>query len=133
MNKSNINEQSDGTEADSITTAQNHSVNQPNANTNVIGGFVVVPENKEFRFKKLCPYCKGDLTYTCNGWEQDENGLWMADSFDMNCSTEPDMEDEDEWNDWFQSHSEMPYVHQLPVDEAVKKYINSKYRFEIKH
>ena len=55
----------------------------------------------------------------------------MADSFDMCCSTEPDMEDEDEWNDWFNNHSEMPYVHQLPVDESVKKFINSKYRFDV--
>jgi hypothetical protein len=35
MNKSNINEQSAGTEADSNSTAQNQQVSQPNANTNV--------------------------------------------------------------------------------------------------
>jgi len=97
----------------------------------VIGGFSIVPETKEFKFKGLCPYCKGDLTYTANGWEQDDNGLWTADSFDMECSTEPDMEDEDEWDDWFNNHSEMPYVYQLPVDERVKKFINSKYRFDV--
>jgi hypothetical protein len=97
----------------------------------VIGGFSIVPQDKEFKFKKLCPYCQGDLTYTANGWEQDDNGLWMADSFDMDCSTEPDMEDEDEWNDWFNNHSDMPYVNQLPVDERVKKFINSKYRFDV--
>lgn len=36
MNKSNINEQSAGTEADSNSTAQNQQVSQPNANTNVV-------------------------------------------------------------------------------------------------
>lgn len=102
------------------------------ANAPVIGGFVVVPEDKRFIFEGMCPYCGGNLTYTCYGFEKDENGLWMADSFDMFCSTEPDMEDEDEWNDWFNNHSEMPYVLQMPVDEAAKKYINSKYRFSIK-
>lgn len=35
MNKSNINEQSAQTEADNNSTAQNHSVSQPNANMNV--------------------------------------------------------------------------------------------------
>ena len=97
----------------------------------VIGGFSIVPQDKEFKFKKLCPYCQGDLTYTANGWEQDDNGLWMADSFDMDCSTEPDMENEDEWNDWFNNHSDMPYVNQLPVDKRVKEFINSKYRFDV--
>ena len=42
MNKSNINEQSAKTEADSSTTAQNHSVNQPNANTNVVRSFLAL-------------------------------------------------------------------------------------------
>lgn len=96
----------------------------------VIGGFFLVSKDKEFKFKNLCPYCKGNLTYRCNGWEQDENGLWMADSFDMECSTEPDVES-DEWEDWMQQHSEMPYVYQLPVDEKVKDFINKKYRFGV--
>lgn len=121
-----------GTTAERSTNADVQHVSQPIAKPDVIGGFVMVSEDKEFKFKKLCPYCKCDLTYTANGWEQDDNGLWMAASFDMDCSTEPDMEDEDEWDDWFNNHSEMPYVHQLPVDEAVKEYINSKYRFTLK-
>lgn len=97
----------------------------------VSGSFSIVSEDKEFKFKKLCPYCNGDLTYRCNGWEQDDNGLWMADSFDLECSTEPDMESE-EWEEWMQQHSDMPYVNQLPVDEKVKQYINGKYRFDVK-
>lgn len=117
---------------DNLTENQSNEAPQPLLRVGaVIGGFSIVPQDKEFKFKKLCPYCKGDLTYTVNGWEQDDNGLWMADSFDMDCSTEPDMEDEDEWNDWFNNHSEMPYVHQLPVDERVKEFINSKYRFDV--
>jgi len=92
--------------------------------------FEMVPENKEFKFKALCPYCGGDLTYTCNGWEADDNGLWMADSFDMECSTEPGVEGE-EWEDWMQNHSDMPYVNQLPVDAQVKEFINSRFRFKL--
>jgi len=42
------------------------------------------------------------------------------------------MEDEDQWEEWMQQHSEMPYVYQLPVDERVKDFINKKYRFDLK-
>lgn len=108
-----------------------HSVRPNSGNTNVIGGFIVVPQDKEFKFKNLCPYCKGKLTYTCNSWEQDDNGLWMAEGFDMVCETEPEIDSED-WEDWFQSHCEMPYFYQLPVDERVKDFINKKYRFDVR-
>jgi hypothetical protein len=119
-------------------TKDNTSTNVPNEADKpaflvgaVIDGFSIVAEDKEFKFKGLCPYCQGDLTYRCNGWEQDENGLWMADSFDMECSTEPDMESE-EWEDWMDNHSDMPYIHQLPVDERVKASINKRYRFDVR-
>ena len=100
--------------------------------TNEPSNFKIVPEDHPFVFKKLCPYCKGNLTYVCNGWEQDDNGLWMADSFDMECSKEPNNVEAEEWEFWIQQHSEMPYVYQLPVDEKVKAFINRKYRFDLK-
>jgi hypothetical protein len=114
-----------------MSTISNEPKNLALSEGVVSGSFKIVPEDKEFKFKGLCPYCQGDLTYRCNGWELDENGLWMADSFDMECSTEPDMESE-EWEDWMDNHSDMPYVHQLPVDERVKASINKYYRFELK-
>ena len=101
------------------------------AKPHVIGSFIIVPQDKEFKFKNLCPYCKGKLTYTCNSWEQDDKGLWMAEGFNMVCETEPEIDSED-WEDWFQSHCEMPYVYQLPVDERVKDFINNKYRFDVR-
>jgi len=48
MNKSNIEEQSAGTEADSNSTAQNQQVSQPNANTNVVGSLF---QSREIKFK----------------------------------------------------------------------------------
>lgn len=48
MNKSNINEQSAQTEADSNSTAQNQHVSQPNANTNVVGSPV---GQREIKFR----------------------------------------------------------------------------------
>lgn len=92
--------------------------------------FIMVDENKTFIFKNLCPYCSGDLTYHVNGWEQDDDGLWQADNIESECSNDPGI-DSDTWEDWFQQHSDMPYANQLPVDEKVKSYINSKYRFKL--
>lgn len=31
----------------------------------VIGDFSIVPKDKEFKFKKLCPYCQGSLWCIC--------------------------------------------------------------------
>ena len=93
--------------------------------------FKLVSEDKEFKFKGLCPYCGGDLTYHCEGWEQDDDGTWLADCMQSECSTEPDM-DSEEWEDWMSQHSDMPYVNQLPVDERVKDWINKRYRFILK-
>jgi len=133
MNKSTIEAGQPEQQPNSGQKVQNKQVSPSIANAPVIGGFVMVSEHKRFIFEEMCPYCGGDLTYTACGWEKDDNGLWMADSFDSECSTMPDIEDEDEWDEWAKCHSEMPYVHQLPVEEAAKKYINSKYRFELKH
>ena len=60
MNKSNINDPSAVTEADSSTTAQNQHVSQPNANTNVVGcaGIKLMNEFVSFSlktFKKATP------------------------------------------------------------------------------
>jgi hypothetical protein len=81
--------------------------------------FKLVTFDKEFRFKKLCPYCNADLIYRVTGWEEKEDG-WIADSIES-----------DDFEDWLNNHSELPYIYQLPVDERVKKYINDKFRFDL--
>lgn len=93
--------------------------------------YKIVPETKEFKFRKLCPYCSGDLTYVAEGWESDDDGLYMADSFDAQCSNEPDIES-DEWEEWLRQHSDMPYVNWLPVNNQVQEWINERYRFDLK-
>ena len=50
MHKSNINEQSAETKADSNSTAQNQHVSQPNANTNVVGSLF---SQREIKFKYI--------------------------------------------------------------------------------
>jgi hypothetical protein len=90
----------------------------------------VVTSDKEFKFKGLCPYCGGDLTYHVEGWEQEEDGTWTADCITSECSTMPSFRSR-KFDDWMNQHSDMPYVNQLPVDERVKRWINERFRFEI--
>lgn len=62
MNKSNINEQSAGTEADRNSTAQNLHVSQPNANTNVSSRAFMVLRGKEH----------GNIFWTTGGKYRDD-------------------------------------------------------------
>lgn len=96
-----------------------------------MNNFIMVPSDKEFKFKKICPYCGADMTYHCEGWEEDENGLWKAEYVTGDCASEPEMENEEEWDNWFSTHSDMPYVYQLPVDIKIMNFINKKYRFKL--
>lgn len=97
----------------------------------ITGKMQIVSSYKVFKFKGLCPYCGGDLTYRCTAWVQDDNGHWKSDgSFDFSCSSEPDI-DSDDWKEWEAIHTVMPYVHQLPVDVRVTEWINERYRFAI--
>ena len=90
----------------------------------------VIPANTIFHFEKLCPYCGEDLYYTAEGWEQEDDGTWTANSLSPECVSEPPI-DSDDWEDWFSSHSDMPYVYQMPVDNQVQEYINRHYRFQM--
>jgi len=97
-------------------------------NETVTERYTLVPADKTFLFRGACPYCKGDLTYQAEGWEQQEDGTWTGNCFHSECSNEPDIES-DEWEDWFATHSDMPYVYQLPVDQSAERFINSHFRF----
>jgi len=89
-----------------------------------------VKADQRFRFSGLCPYCGSDLIYTCTGWEQDDGGDWKAASIESDCAAMPDFEDE-HWKRWERAHAEMPYVHQMPVDESVLRWINDRYIFDL--
>ena len=98
---------------------------------NVGGSYIVVPQHKEFKFKKACPYCGGDITAQADSWEQQDDGSWMADHFDIQCQTMPDMDNEEEWNEWWANHNDMPYENWLPLVNSVERFIEKKYRFEM--
>lgn len=77
----------------------------------------------------VCPYCGSKfLPVRFEGWTQDDDGTWKGDTVDITCSSIPDPESE-EWEEWINQHTDMPYVYWMPVAERIKEYINSKYRF----
>lgn len=77
-----------------------------------------------------CPYCGGELLATVEAWTERPDGYWDADSVDLHCVTEPDI-DSMEWEVWNEEHSFMPYVEMLPVCQKVLRWIKENYRFDM--
>lgn len=95
-----------------------------------IYSYQVVETGKTFLKEGMCPYCGGDLEVYGYGWEIDETGLWVMVDFTSDCSTEPDTAtDYVAWLRWIVEHSDMPYIHQLPVDLEIGQWITDNYRF----
>lgn len=91
----------------------------------------LVPKHHIFKIPTslaVCPYCNPKLYASCEAWTENDEGEWLADSITVDCETEPDI-DSDEWREWFDSHSDMPYVYQLPVNVKIENWINSNFRF----
>lgn len=80
----------------------------------------------------VCPYCDTKLTAQFDGWVQEDDGTWIADSMMLECETEPDVYD-DAYDDWLVTHTDMPYVYMLPVEERIKEWVNEHYRFDLDH
>lgn len=79
-----------------------------------------------------CPYCRNKLVARCSEWSQCEDLSWEAESLELDCLSEPDMEEDIEaWNQWVDIHSEMPYVYWLPIENKILLWINSLYRWEL--
>lgn len=76
----------------------------------------------------VCPYCQGSLVASVSGCIESDSGKWLADSIDLDCVTEPDIEaDNGQWEAWITQHTYMPYVHWLPVDLKVQDWINRNF------
>ena len=85
---------------------------------------------------RVCPYCGGKLVAQFSGWSQDDDGSWLADCVELECDTQPELDEDleggtDAWDEWVANHSVMPYVYWLPATMAVEKWINERYRFRM--
>ncbi len=86
----------------------------------------------------VCPYCGGKLTVKLDEWTQNDDGTWIADDTPhTECQKEPDMTGadnvgvSDDWGEWDDNHSIMPYVYLLPVQLKVGRWINENFRFDM--
>jgi len=78
----------------------------------------------------VCPYCKTQLTVSFDSWTQADDGRWLSDMVsDVHCETEVDPDRRSDWNEWWESHSYMPYVHMLPVQIKITNWVNDNYIF----
>jgi hypothetical protein len=95
--------------------------------------FTIVPFDQVIEIPEdvaVCPYCKAKLSAHCEGWVETADGTTKADHLSVDCANEPDIDNE-EWDEWLEHHCQEPYIHQLPVDEKVKSWINERYRFDM--
>jgi hypothetical protein len=77
----------------------------------------------------VCPYCGLKLTAQFTGWFEDTTG-YIADEVSLDCESEPDFDD-DNYDDWLDGHSEMPYVYWLPACKKVESWVKKNYRFDL--
>lgn len=77
-----------------------------------------------------CPYCGGKVFVQFDQWSENDDLTWSASDLAVTCETEPDI-DSDEFEEWLESHSEMPYVYMLPLEMRLMKWINERYRFDL--
>lgn len=103
----------------------------------VNGGLIYIP-----REIAVCPYCDGfqRLVARMSAWEFGGRShgieIWKCSEIELECTSEPELlEDDqrmavrDEWEEWMNAHSYMPYVYMLPIEIRVSKWINACYRF----
>ena len=73
----------------------------------------------------VCPYCDDTLLIeSIDSITETSGGMAKADL------SEPDVADEDEFDDWIQYHSDMPYVYMLPIEKRILKWLNAWHEFE---
>lgn len=88
---------------------------------------IVLPDS----FK--CPICGAKVVIDdMDEREQNDDGTWQVSECGLHitCETEPEIED-DAFDDWLNVHFSMPYVDWMPLEERVRAWINSHYRFEV--
>ena len=95
----------------------------------------------EYRFKLIdtdhvlplkvpCPICGDRLTARFESWSMDPDGSWLADSLELQCVSEPSIDDA-VWEDWHEWHFRTPYIDWLPVNEMVLAAVNKVFRFRM--
>lgn len=91
---------------------------------------IYLDRNKWFEFPAdvaVCPICGAPVIVNFDEWKT-ETGMVTKAGFHINCKDEPEMEWQDEWNDWFYGHWSMPYMDWLPLENRLYKWFTARYR-----
>jgi len=80
---------------------------------------------------RRCPYCAGRIAVHFESWTRKDDGTWAAEWAKADCLTEPS-ERSRKFDDWMKQHSYMPYVYWLPLEQALTRWVNKHYRFNIR-
>lgn len=84
----------------------------------------------------MCPYCDRPLSIGFEDFERNDVGTWSCIKVELECATELEMQQygqhvtEDDWDQFERSHSLMPYVYILPVEERILEWVNQSYYFD---
>lgn len=92
-----------------------------------------VPSKHRFSFSKpACPYCGGKLVAEADEWSQEPDGSWVAETLDITCTTEPDI-DGDDWEAWWAGHSQDYCQGWREIHDSLIAYLTRTTRFEMKN
>lgn len=78
-----------------------------------------------------CPYCGGKLHAWLESWTEDENSEDLCTISDEGCHLDCQKIDEVEIDEYIDTHTYMPYVYWLPVENVVSKWIAKHYRWRL--
>jgi hypothetical protein len=96
--------------------------------------FKLIPDDHIFKAKKPCPYCNGEITCSATGWEGTEDGTWIASDLEIECGNEPDLDEEEAWNEWDREHGSCDHNEAWhDLHERLKTAINAKFRFDVQN
>lgn len=81
-----------------------------------------------------CPYCGDKLVIVAvDEWIRKEEGVYYPDHIEVQCDSQPDIEDENEnpgiTYSFEKTHYNMPYVNWMPVEEKVLAWFAKTYNF----
>ena len=80
-----------------------------------------------------CPYCGDELSIVgVDEWSTGEDGAIVPEHIELECNSQPEYSEDADFSiiRWFErTHSDMPYVRWLPVEEKVMTWFKNQYNF----
>lgn len=70
----------------------------------------VLDWSKDYPLRSPCPYCGAKLTMSINATEQQDDGTWAVTDMDIQCASEPDIDEPGgKWDNWSADHGQRDF------------------------